>query len=60
MEKAKSSGYVRAVHSGDCIELHTCLTPSTAPRNRFYLAYVQAPHVGTQQRAEDPFAFEAR
>ena len=60
MEKAKSSGFVRGVFSGDCVELGPSLAPSLAARQRFYLAYLQAPHMGSNQREEEPFAFEAR
>jgi hypothetical protein len=49
------TGIIRAVHSGDSV--------SIAKGNsveRYFLANVIAPHMGSPNRAEDPFAFAAR
>jgi staphylococcal nuclease domain-containing protein 1 len=49
---------VRAVFSGDFIALQR--STKTPPEQNVYLASIKAPTVGSTNRPEEPFAFEAR
>jgi staphylococcal nuclease domain-containing protein 1 len=58
-EQIHCRGYVRAVQSGDCLVIKS--TSKEDPwEEQVFLAYISAPRVGNQNKAEEPFAFAAR
>ena len=50
---------MRGVQSGDCLTIQR-ISKADPWEEQVYLAYVSAPRIGNQTRAEDPFAFDAR
>ncbi len=62
MEKSKKTikGLVKGVLSGDHIIIHKSSKTGPSVEYQVYLASVQAPKMGSANRAEEPFGFDAR
>jgi len=53
-------GLIKAVYSGDYLTITKSTKVSGQTDHNIYLASVQAPKIGSSNRQEDPFGFEAR
>ena len=53
-------GTIKAVHSGDYVTIARTMKNGPTQEIPAYLASVSAPKMGSSQRVEDPFGFEAR
>ena len=54
------TGLIKAVHSGDYVTIHKSIKGGPSKEIAAYLASVQAPKMGSSQRVEEPYAFDAR
>ena len=53
-------GLIKAVHSGDYVTISKSIKGQPSQEIPAYLASIQAPKMGSSQRVEEPFAFDAR
>lgn len=62
MEKKPSiiKGLIKSVQSGDHVIISKTSTTSGTKEFPVFLASVQAPRIGSSNRVEEPFGFEAR